>query len=486
MTSFFTRLLPLILIFIPLLNYASQPRAYFSYGEFFAPGKGPYVETYLSIIGNTLSAKKIKDKKVAEVEITIIFKQGEKIANFSKFNITSPEVADTLSLPNFIDQQRFVLPNGNYTLEILLKDLNNPENQLLHSEDIQVDLSGEQTSFSSIQFIESYAPTTKNNILSKSGYDLIPYIANFFPASMEKLTFYSELYNTETKLGKDEKFLITYYLENADSKTRLDQFSSFSRKSTAPVVIVFGEFPLETLPSGNYNLVVEARNKNNELVTSRSTFFQRSLPSPLATVSLSDLPVESTFAGAFTMDTLNELLKTLYPIASSSERTFINNQMKSPDLVLKQQFFLKFWSTRNSNDPEKAWNDYKVRLRQADEAYSAGPKRGYQTDRGITFLKYGLPNTIDSRPSEPNSYPYEVWHYYKIGNFSNRRFIFYNPKIASSDYELLHSDMYGEANNPRWQYVLQQRVTPNNDIYNDSGREGFGTDTDNPFLTPRR
>jgi len=39
-----------------------------------------------------------------------------------------------------------------------------------------------------------------------------------------------------------------------------------------------------------------------------------------------------------------------------------------------------------------------------------------KTDRGRVYLKYGPPNIISRKLYEPSSYPYEIWHYYVLGD----------------------------------------------------------------------
>ena len=54
--------------------------------------------------------------------------------------------------------------------------------------------------------------------------------------------------------------------------------------------------------------------------------------------------------------------------------------------------------------------------------------------------------------------------YNKIGAFSNKRFVFYNPDLVNNAYRLLHSDMLGELKNPAWQQILVKRNTMNGDV----------------------
>ncbi len=68
------------------------------------------------------------------------------------------------------------------------------------------------------------------------------------------------------------------------------------------------------------------------------------------------------------------------------------------------------------------------------------------------------------RPNEPSAYPYQIWQYYRIGQRSNIRFIFYNPDLVTNDYPLLHSEMQGELQNYRWEHDLHKRDSPFNNI----------------------
>ena len=47
-------------------------------------------------------------------------------------------------------------------------------------------------------------------LLTKNGYDLVPYTSDFFPENVSEISFYAEVYNTKEILGENEKFLISY------------------------------------------------------------------------------------------------------------------------------------------------------------------------------------------------------------------------------------------------------------------------------------
>ena len=99
-----------------------------------------------------------------------------------------------------------------------------------------------------------------------------------------------------------------------------------------------------------------------------------------------------------------------------------------------------------------------------EELYSNNFQEGFETDRGRVYLQYGAPTNIVQKETSSNEYPYEIWQYNKIGSFSNKRFIFYNPDLVNNGYRLLHSDMIGELKNPGWPQILVKRNTTNGNI----------------------
>jgi len=484
-----SKLLIPFFFFLSLEIYAAKPQVLFNYSTFYVPNQTPYVETYLSVIGNTVAYKNTKPGFLkAELEITMIFKNHEKIIDFKKYILNSPEIDDSLKIkPNFIDQQRFSLPNDNYLFELQIVDLNKKSDTLFYKDSIVLNYNDNEVLLSDICFIESYKTSVKPNILSKSGYDLVPYISNFYPQSVSNLIFYTEIYNTQQVLGKDEKFLVNYFIESAETGVKLSNFNFFSRKNTADAVVLFAEIPIEKLPTGNYSLAVEVRNKTNAILAEKRVYFQRSNPAALLNFDdLATINVENTFAALIPKDSIDEYIRCLRPLYSRADQVFADNQLKGNDLKLKQQFFYNFWKTRNPNNPELEWLKYKEEVSKAQLAYGTKIKKGYETDRGRIYLKYGPPNTISQRYNEPNAYPYEIWHYHKIGNFTNRRFVFYNPDLVTNDFQLLHSDMFGEIQNPRWQVELNKRNTVVYDLYDEkAGKNQYGSEADDLYSMPR-
>ncbi|MDZ7744134.1 MAG: GWxTD domain-containing protein [Bacteroidota bacterium] len=383
--------------------------ALFSYTTFNAPDAKPFIETYLSVEGNSLNYLQVDEHKFqGAIEVVIMFKQKDEIITYDKYEVKSPVVADTAMIAfNIIDLQRYALDNGSYVFEIWLSDKNSKKKPFVHTEVINVSYPEDEVAVSGIELLSSYQKSGEQNIYTRNGYELMPLVSNFYPRDMSELLFYTELYNTDKVFGDNGKFLIDYYIESFETARKISEFQVIRRHSAAAVVPLIGKFDISFLPSGNYKLVMEARNKENELVAINKVFFQRSNPDVQFDVSdLAAISIENTFVEKIgSKDTLGEYIKCLAPISSGIERQFANQQLLESDLATMQQFFLNFWLSRDNIDPYSAWLDYYAEVQKVNNAYATQVKKGYESDRGRVYLKYGPPNIVSESYNEPSAYP---------------------------------------------------------------------------------
>jgi GWxTD domain-containing protein len=473
-------ILILLVSFIIPQSFAKNIQAYLSYCTFSSPTDGPYLETYLSVYANSVQFKPTSEGKYqGSVGITMIFKQGETVKNFKKYELKSPLLNDTANLDfSFIDQQRILLPNGDYTFELQIRDLQDETPPLTDYVSLRIDYPSDKVSVSGIQLLENFKKTETPGILSKSGYDMVPFIHNFFPQSIHKITFYSEIYNTDKILGADSKYLLSCCIQSKETGKALNDLIKNRKETAKQVCILFNEFDISNLPSGNYNLVVEVRNQKNEIIASNLVFFQRSNPDvKLEVKDIAALNIRGSFAERITnIDTLRENIKSLEPISTETEKIFAEAQLGKADLLTMQQYFLNFWQRRDELTPERSWLQYDEQVKAVSKEYRTPIKKGYETDRGRTYLKYGPPNTITDQPFEastlgtvidngdnygynPPTVPYQIWHYYQLpNNERDIKFVFVNAHLAENDYTLIHSNASGEVNNPNWQAELQRQI----------------------------
>ena len=437
-------------------------QSFLSYTTYNVPGDKPFVENALAFDCSSVVYHQFEPGKFkATVEIQTIFRQGDKICNFSKVALDSPVTTDTsLIIGAFVDQQRFSLENGEYAMEITVKDLNNPSQVPYKSEQtVVLDFPADQPAISDILLVENYQKATVNSTLTKSGYDLIPRVYSFYMNNNNSLTFYAEMYNSDKYYKDGGQYLVNYYIQSYESSKRMKEFNFIQRKDVGPVNILLNTINIQNLPTGNYYLVVEMRDRNNELMASNSVFFQRYNPG--CEVNLEDIaatPVNNTFAAEITnLDTIREYIRCLNPRCTEMERDYANNLVKTDDLTTMQQFLYNFWATRAPLNPKDAWQDYYNQVKRVNASYSTRTKKGYMSDRGYVYLKYGTPDKICEEPFEPGAYPYEIWHYYEVAGQRNKHCVFMSQDMVTNDYQLIHSDIIGEVNNPRWQMMIYSR-----------------------------
>ena len=385
-----------------------------------------------------------------------------------------------------MDIQRFQLDTGSYKMEITILDLLSEKgNKISVKENMKIDFQPTVTSISTLQLVDSFAQADEKSRISKSGFDIIPNTLSFFPQNKNQLKFYCEIYNTDSHIGKEQPILVSYFIESFETGRISASFVRHKRETTRQVLVLFADFNISSLPSGNYNLAVEIKNKENILITSQRVFFQRLNPG--MKLSIDNIAIENTFASyILNPDTLKNYIKCLYPISTEMEKSFAYSQLNSNNLEVLQKFFYQFWYSRDAVDPQGAWNAYYTEVLKANKMFSTPIRKAYETDRGRVYLQYGPPNTIAEAKNEPNSYPYEIWHYYKTrNNQTNKRFVFYLPDLVTNDYILLHSDAVGELQDHAWQLKLNRRNTGYESIDDTKPVRHYGSRAEDLYNNPR-
>jgi len=490
------RLFFTILMLAVGVSSQAQMQAMFGYSTFcLTDRQQPYIETYLQFDAWTMQFVPVDGGYRASAEVTLVLRQQDSVVYMKKYDLASPTVPDLEHLDfSFLDVQRFTVDNGLYTLEVLLRDkaVNTEPSGI--SEKLVVNYSQKNPSMSSLQIMASIKPTEKENVLSRGGYDMEPYVSDFVPEKMTQLHYYYELYNIDKEVGQNAVLTVAY-LEELETGRRIEDGQSVSRKKSASVIPVVGTVDIASLPSGNYNLVCEVRNRANQLMLYKKMPFYRSNPS-VKGQELGDYA--TSFAARITDEELMNLyLDALYPLASETEKSTAAALVRQPGLEEKQSFFYRFWSLRNAMAPEAEWLKYKERIDYVQEHFSYPLTRGIMTDRGRVYLQYGPPDfvrdeknlgimghstamnkqsgsisDIGNKSFEGDGVgaaqvfylPYQLWRYNRLsGDDQNRVFIFWDEH-RSGNYTLLHSNARGEVQEADWERRLSRQQIPEGEI----------------------
>lgn len=448
-----------------------------NYARFRADSVSNYLEINLSFEGRSIGLIRTRDGKFqAGVNAILQIDDSTKSVYAEKFNLLSPVQADSTSVKgNLSVNRKIAMPNGKFNFSIEAFDLANPDSGRLKTNlPLVFNFPKGKMFFSDLQLL---AETEKINEQSKdiengfikNGYLMLPYPLSFYPAKLNTLKFYSELYNSERVLGHDSLFVVTTYLVRQSDQKLMAEFGSVSRLKAKPLIARLTELDIKDLPSGIYDLVVEAIGKNKSLLARQRRTIERlnpfadDNPDPMAPVS-SDLTSKGTFLDPIPIKTVQHILLACQAIASNMEAKVIATLSKSNDEARVKSYVFDFFKRRNKDNPEMAYRKFARDLEYVDKVYRSPGMRSYETDRGRVYLQYGKPDQIEneyndkyrSNTSQSTITPYEIWQYYHTEqrNQSNILFVFVQQNLGNNNYRLLHSSAIGEVNYPNWRTAI--------------------------------
>lgn len=464
----FTSLLLLLALSFGLS--AKKTAVYVKFSQFMTDEQDTYLEMYFNIAASSLDyAKTSTGNLQGGIEVTVQILQDSNIVAADRFRILSPAFQDTSSISRFLlHQQRFTLAPGEYTVKLDITDINEPEEKYSFSPTISLNLKENQVAATDVLFLESYGPATKGSSYSRSGYDIIPIITSgsyFFPEGEDKLSFYLELYNLDQKLGENQPYLLKYYLEDAETERPLNQFASFSKKTTTTVQPVLASFNIAELPTGEYNLAVEVLDKEaNQVLGTKTFFYRRNKTQQVVEGNFESRSITNTFVDNLgNLDSIYRFVEYLYPISTEREQLLQEGLLAQGDEQLLKRYFLAFWQEKSPLQPQQEWLDYYKKVRYVNDEFGTGMRAGYRSDRGRVYLVYGKPDLIEQRAMEPNLPPYAVWQYNRVNtpfalSQTNIMFVFGEFDPSTQEYQLFHSTAYGEIQNRDWRQALFSRA----------------------------
>jgi GWxTD domain-containing protein len=469
-----------LLLLFGVSAYAQRLGIDISYAQFLGSGNLMEFHTYYAINGSTLRYKQI-DKGAFKGGIIVnlnLVKDGTiKVAD--RFRILSPTTADSVSMHQmFIHKHSFDgLEAGDYTLQMSVTDINDSTEDYHFSESIKINPLHLEASTSDFVLVDN-VNNLKAKAPTKSAGNITPIVSSgsyYLTQQYSTLTFYLELYNFKNALEPEEPYLLKYYIEDTRLSRPLSNYASFKKMEVSPTNILMASFNIKNLPTGNYNLVVEALSPKNDEILKRKLFFYRNNPGKRIDISeYKEEQLAGTFVRNYTnFDSMYAYVEYLYPISTDGERKAQETILESRNIKDMQRYFYAYWVEKNPLNPQGEWDKYHKEVNHVNRKYKTPIQKGYLSDRGRVYLVYGEPDLIYSRPFEPSLPPYEQWQYDRINTpYSvpqvNKQFVFVEFEISSNDYELIHSTALGELFNRRWQYELADGAFGNGNLDNNN------------------
>jgi len=426
--------------------------------------ENPRVEIYLRIVGESLSYSQLNQglkRAIVQVDFNIyrLEQTGDSVLVASdRYNLTGipiPEDEAKGELPEIKHLQAYQLIGGKYHMSIRVADVHSPTPAVsFYTRDFLLDPpTGLEFAFSDVAFI-NYLPKPERLQTEKRprlGKFFDPLITNNALINQDSLIVYMQLYNLPRLVTEGDIIERVRIMRQGETITKPYEVTEEDPENFQ---VFIHKFDIRDLFSDTYQLIIELVAEVSGRVlksTSKKFYVYNSRQEPdfeqYVNVYSGDLFRE------YSEEELNYYISTLTPISNKQEIRFASVLQTYEQ---KRNYLFSFWNRRVQDDITvmELWRGYLAVLDYVKAKYRYGTKEGWQTDRGQVMLKHGPPNSIESYPATSRSMAYEIWRYDRLDNQSDVIFVFYR-KRDNNNFELLHTDKYGEQSNSRWRTFLE-------------------------------
>ncbi len=483
--------------FTTLTVVAKQPNVAIYYSQYLNSQGNSYIETYFSLDPHSIVLTKNENNSwQGGIEIVLTIEKEGLIIAYDKLQLKSTETLDSnQALPFTIQQSRMNIEQGTYLMKIELADITKPTETQKLEQEIKIDINRKNITSSNILILDSYQKSTKESVVSKWGYDLIPIVpigTYYVNKNMTTLPFYCEVFNADTAFGAENPFLIRYYLVDNLTNLPLQQYAGFMKAKASSINPVLNTFNIENLASGYYTLNIDVVNSKNEVVKNENiAFYRRNDNADMKSYNLAAANYEQSFVGPIeSLDSMTYFVDCLYPISTESERRIEEILLNERSIIKLKAFLYSFWNKRNPGLEAENWALYMKKVEYTNNKFRSTSVPGYRTDMGRVYLQYGEPSLKEISNRDPANYPYEIWQYDQLSSASsptqtNQNFVFVDQTLTGRNYTLIHSSAMTEIRDHKWRYQLN-RTTNRGDNVDATSRQGsrddFGFRVDNNFI----
>jgi GWxTD domain-containing protein len=303
-------------------------------------------------------------------------------------------------------------------------------------------------SLSSPLLLANYGKTDQINApMVKGGYHLT-LLNQKNRRNQKKLAVYTEVY-VHQEATDHKKFVQLSIFDENDNFLKSQIFHVNASYSSAYV------FEMETsdLQSGKYQLQVELKSfPKGTVYDSYSLNFYRENPYLVSAGDSIEYYLQQEFVAQLEEAELDYCLRAVVPVVPQifSDRWAQTARKGTADE--KRALLLEYYIFLDHNNYFQEFLNYMEEVEFCNEQFDSGFGYGFESDRGVIYLKYGPPNDQFQQEHESTAPPYEIWTYNELKETrqTNVKFIFHNPSLAPGNYVLLHSTARGELYNPRW------------------------------------
>lgn len=357
----------------------------------------------------------------------------------------------------FVDMFRYFIDvPATYRVAIQARDLN--QEGVIDSVEAAIECraySADQIELSSVQLASKIgrANDQTSKMFVKRNYEVVPNPNHVFGEGVPKLYFYFEAYNLLNNVPGETYSRMAFLKDSQGKVVEGLGAPTRAKKKARDMSVDFGMLDISGLPSGRYSFIYGIADTEGKPLSSNEEFVYVFNPSVSSSAS-----VAQVYPGGYLADleplTPEEIdmeyqyLKHL--ITKKQEREFYAS-LDNP--FAKKKFVSSVWQ-RGAAAAGLKISDYRdlylTRVDEANERFRATGHKGWDTDQGRVHILYGAPTDIERVPSSASNRPYQVWTYDNLRGQGGVQFIFAD-RFGFRKYELIHSDLRGELQDPFWQ-----------------------------------
>ncbi len=436
----------------------------------------PTLEMYWQINPHTVHYVTDADKMiVAHIKTDIVLTGAGGVIKEDHFILNTVPCAtvEELMLHSIIDLRRYFAGPGHFTVKLSLTDLADTAKKFAYSDTFTVVTPTSAAYFSGVQLLDTILESKAHTAFYKNDRQQVPLCTNFLDDSKKELHYYAELYGTDGVSKTDYPLIQKITIGKKANEAHYSDFIKTDTISPDQALMLSGSFAINTLPSGNYYLNMTLESSQHRIIASNNLFFQRLNIHPaeekaaVANIAKTDTAMEKvnlldlnkTFLAKYSLPEVKAILKMLLPVADPLESQTINGFLKKPDDLYMRYFVYNYFLNINKKDPGRAWKEYSEKVIEVNKLYKGHGSRGYETDRGFVYLRYGAPTDVITVENETGTLPYEVWQYNTLKDMNHKDmaeaiFLFYKTNDMIGDFKLLHCNVPGELQNKGWRNYL--------------------------------
>ncbi len=328
------------------------------------------------------------------------------------------------------DKISAVLPvNRSYILAMEMRDIGKGRSYSIERAFWMPDFHGE-LALSDIMLIGEIDHNAADGLFTRNGIKMIPNPSRIFGGAFPILYYYLEVYLANPGDEITARWTIFDSEQNLIHESEPENFAVES-----PELFILNGLDVTSLEPGKYHLDIEVTASISDAkINTRKSFI---------------IPEKFVFSPSPETWNVEQEFPYIQYFLTKSDKDLYNALTDDG----KREFIRRFWEERDTlNDiAENVFRrDVIGRWHVANSAFdeSGGIElNGWKTERGRVYIKFGEPNSIERKPIEMETNPYEIWEYFDLEG--GVIFVFADIRGINS-WRLVHSTSSGEYYDPNW------------------------------------